>query len=317
MNAPLIKAFKLVYSDNSMSFITHHGLTEPIQTERGVRQGCPLSPTLFAMGINHILQDLTKREEGVSVHGIKLNNMSFADDLALLANSGSDLQKLLDLTADSLRKVGLRLNASKCEYIAHTERLHKAPKLELEFEGQKHTIARHLGASRYLGIWISSDLDRETGINKVWERCQVRLEILSNKATYTEDVIHAINTKILPSILYSRPLMTPTKQQMEALEHIISVVARKRMPRNILKSLLYLNRDTEPGWGLNKLGDRLETDRGAKLLQILNACEQLTALGFNPGSPSSSSKGSGGSTNRKVSRLSGLWYLPQHAHNGK
>ena len=156
VDAPLIKAIKLLYSDNSMSFITHHGLTKPVQTERGVRQSCPLSPTHFAMGIKQMLPDLTLRTEGVSVHGIKLNNLSFADDLALLAISTSDLRNLLELVTVSLGKVGLRLNASKCEYIARMERPSVVPKLVLEYEGQKHAIARHLGASRYLGIWISA-----------------------------------------------------------------------------------------------------------------------------------------------------------------
>ena len=65
------------------------GCTQQIQCDKGVRQGCPLSPTLFALYTNDLMSEL-------SGFGVKLVNQSvkglmYADDVALIAESGADL----------------------------------------------------------------------------------------------------------------------------------------------------------------------------------------------------------------------------------
>ena len=81
--------------------------------------------------------------------------------------------------------------------------------------------------SRYLGIWIGGDLSWGKGMSLVFEKTAKQLETAASKISNTEDMITLINCKVIPSIMYSLVLMTPSKEQIETLEHIISLAARK------------------------------------------------------------------------------------------
>ena len=70
-------------------------LGEWVPIQKGVRQGCVLSPDLFSLyseKIMNTVQDL----EGVQIGDMNINNLRYADDTALIADSNEKLQKILD-----------------------------------------------------------------------------------------------------------------------------------------------------------------------------------------------------------------------------
>jgi len=70
--------------------------TEWFQVEAGVRQGCILSPILFAIFIDGLVAAVKRVRVSSTMKSLKLNILLFADDVVLLADSSQDLQKLLD-----------------------------------------------------------------------------------------------------------------------------------------------------------------------------------------------------------------------------
>jgi len=86
---------------------------------KGARQGCVTSPDFFNLYADKILSHLEDRE-GISVGGRNLNNLRYADDTTLMADSESKLQKLLDVLVQENGNRGLKVNIKKSMVISHS-----------------------------------------------------------------------------------------------------------------------------------------------------------------------------------------------------
>ena len=83
--------------------------TEWFSLDAGLRQGCILSPILFAVFIDGLARRVTKK----TLADLNVNILLFADDLVLIGHNRQDLQKLLDLVFEYSRKWGFQFNTVK------------------------------------------------------------------------------------------------------------------------------------------------------------------------------------------------------------
>ena len=76
---------------------TRHGTTDWFQIGKGVCQGCILSPCLFNLCAEYIMRNagLDEAQVGVKISGRKINNLRYADDTTLMAESEEELKSLL------------------------------------------------------------------------------------------------------------------------------------------------------------------------------------------------------------------------------
>ena len=76
---------------------TGHGATDWFQIRKGVRQGCILSPCLFNLYAEYIMRNagLEETQAGIKTAGKNLNNLRYADDTTLMAESEEELKSLL------------------------------------------------------------------------------------------------------------------------------------------------------------------------------------------------------------------------------
>ena len=83
------------------------------QMGKGVHQGCILSPSLFNLHAEYIMQNarLDDTQTGIKIAGIKVNNLRYADDTTLMAESKEELKKLLMKVKEESEKVGLKLSS--------------------------------------------------------------------------------------------------------------------------------------------------------------------------------------------------------------
>ena len=99
---------------------TGHGTRECFQIGQGVRQGCILSPCLFNFYAEYIMRNagLEEAQAGIKISGRNINNLRYADDTTLMAESEEVLKSLLMKVKEESEKVGLKLNIQKTKIMA-------------------------------------------------------------------------------------------------------------------------------------------------------------------------------------------------------
>ena len=94
---------------------TGHGTTDWFQIRKGIHQGCILSPCLFNLYGDYIMQNagLDESQVGIKIAGRNINNLSYADDVALMVEIEEELKSLLMKEKEESEKVGLKSNIQK------------------------------------------------------------------------------------------------------------------------------------------------------------------------------------------------------------
>ena len=95
-------------------------MTERFQIGKGVHQGCILSPCLFNLYAEYIMRNtgLVEAQAGIKTVGRNVNNLRYADDTTLMAESEEEWKGLLMKVKEDNEKVGLKLNIQKTEIMA-------------------------------------------------------------------------------------------------------------------------------------------------------------------------------------------------------
>ena len=86
-----------LYAGQEATVRTGHRTTDWFQIGKGVRQGCILSPFLFNFYAEYIMRNagLDEVQAGIKIAGRNINNLRYADDTTLMAQSEEELQSLL------------------------------------------------------------------------------------------------------------------------------------------------------------------------------------------------------------------------------
>ena len=109
-----------LYAGQEATVRTGHGTTEWFQIRKGVHQGCILSPCLFNLYTEYIMRNagLNEAQAGIKIAKRNINNLRYADDVILMAESEEELKSLLMKVKEESEKVGLKLNIQKTKIMA-------------------------------------------------------------------------------------------------------------------------------------------------------------------------------------------------------
>ena len=107
------------YAGQEARVRTGHGTTDWFQIGKGIRQGCILSPCLFNFYGEYIIRNagLEEVQAGIKIAGRNINNLRYAEDSTLMAES-KELNSLLMKVKEKSEKVGLKLIIQKTKIMA-------------------------------------------------------------------------------------------------------------------------------------------------------------------------------------------------------
>ena len=93
----MICLLRNLYASQEATVRIGHGTTDWFQIEKAVRQGCILSPCLFNLYAEYIMRNagLEEAQAGIKIAGRNINNLRYADDITLMAESEEELKSLL------------------------------------------------------------------------------------------------------------------------------------------------------------------------------------------------------------------------------
>ena len=174
-----------LYAGQEATVRTGHGTTDWFPIGKGVRQGCILSPCLLNLYAEYITRNtgLEEAQAGIKIAGRNINNLRYANDTTLTAESEEELKSLLMKVKEESEKVGLKLNIQKTKIMA------SGPITSRETDGETvETVSDFiLGGSK-----ITADGDCSHEIKR---RLLLRRKVMTN----------------LDNILKSRHITLPTK----------------------------------------------------------------------------------------------------------
>ena len=116
----LICLLRNLYAGQEATVRTGHGTTDWLQIGKGVHKGCILSPCLFNLYAEYVMRNagLEEAQAGIKIARRNINNLKYADDTTIMAESEVELKSLLMKVKEESGKGGLKLNMQKTEIMA-------------------------------------------------------------------------------------------------------------------------------------------------------------------------------------------------------
>src|SRR5574337_945777 len=149
----LICLLRNLYAGQEATVRPGHGTTDWFQIGKGVCQGCILSPCLFNLYAEYIMRNagLDEAQAGIKIAGRNINNLRYADETTLMAESKEELKSLLMKVKVESEKVGLKLNVQKTKIMASST----ITSWEIDGETVEQCQTLFVGAPRSLQMVIA------------------------------------------------------------------------------------------------------------------------------------------------------------------
>lgn len=160
----ILKSLISYYSD-SMAIVQNDGENSNIfETSIGVKQGGPLSPRLFSMYVEDLIDEIDNNGLGVKIENIEINIIMYADDILLVSSSYKNLQKLLKITEEYGKKWEIKFNPEKTLFMEFGNN-HKNLKEKTVLKFDQKEIKK-VDKMKYLGINYNRKLNNKDHMNK-------------------------------------------------------------------------------------------------------------------------------------------------------
>ena len=224
-----ISITKKLYENCSCQVIHKGKLTSPFAVNTGVRQGCMLSPMIFLIVIDWIMRKTTSgNNTGIQwTFSKKLEDLDFADDVALLSHRLQHAQSKLNRLSEEARKVGLKINKGKTEVM----RVNSEQDTPIQLDEE---VLMDANSFIYLGSIVGkdggTDDDIKSRINKARLAFNSLRPVWNSRALSLKNKIRIFNTNVKSVLLYGSETWKVAKTTTNKLQTFVN-----RCLRRILK----------------------------------------------------------------------------------
>lgn len=156
VHGDFLHAMQALYATVPMGVQFADGMSSTFESLLGVKQGCPLSPTLFGIFIDDFQAELETGSAAFALPtlaGVQTPALLYADDLALVSTSTAGLQAQLDLLQVYSKRWRLTVNVKKTKVVVYTRPRSKVPPPQLTYMADPIEV---LASFRYLGVDMHS-----------------------------------------------------------------------------------------------------------------------------------------------------------------
>ncbi len=200
--------------------------SEPFRFKKGTFQGDPLSPILFILVFNPIVQYLKQFETS---HGYCLNDqhiitLPYADDFILVTNNKLKHQKLMNEISRITKSMDLHLKPSKCKTLSICSG--QAKPIPYTIEGKQLTLVKD-SAEKFLGSWITFSGTSSEVFTKIRQKITTMLSNIDSSLVRGEYKLRVYTKYMLQSIRFLLTVHDLTKSQRDSLDSVTTKYIKK------------------------------------------------------------------------------------------
>ena len=237
------------YEGMTCKVVHDRQLTDAFQVKTGVRQGCLLSPFLFLLAIDWVMKTSTAQtRNGIQwTLWTQLDDLDFADDLALLSHTQQQMQEKTDAVAETSACLGLNIHRGKSKVL----KVNAANTTPIRLENEALEEVENF---TYLGSTVDkqggTDADIQTRIGKARTAFHQLKNVWGSTDLTTNIKIRIFNTIVKPVLLYGAETWRTTVTTMKRIQTFINTCLRRilqiRWPDRISNEELWQRTRQQP-----------------------------------------------------------------------
>uniref|UniRef100_A0A4W2FEY3 RNA-directed DNA polymerase n=1 Tax=Bos indicus x Bos taurus TaxID=30522 RepID=A0A4W2FEY3_BOBOX len=266
-----------LYAGQEATVRTGHGTTDWFQIRKGVRQGCILSPCLFNLYAEYIMRNagLEEAQAGIKIAGRNINNLRYADDTTLMAESEEELKSLLMKMKDKSEKVGLKLNIQKTKITA------SGPTTSWQIDGETvKTVADFI----FGGTKVTADGDCSHEIKRHLSLGRKAMTNLKCRDITMPTKVRLVKAMVFPVVMNGCDSWTIKKAECQRIDAFELWYWRRllRVPWTARRSNQSILKEISPEYSLEGLL-KLKLQYFGHLMQRVDSLEKTLMLGGTGG----------------------------------
>ena len=277
-NEDLIELIMDSYRGATSRYVANGETSQPIFLNRGVRQGCPLAPTLFNLCVEGLLERLTKQEaDGFGVGDKRITVQAYADDILLLSDTEQGLKNLASTLERFCAATNLTINVDKCRTMSYIVTANRRTTADVTFElrGQPVKTVSLTDYMEYLGcpIAITKEAKMEHARGRTLEVLGMVNRVRMSHLTFVQ-TLDSLKRFIVPKLDYELANGVCPKGELEMLDQQMRCALQDLLGKQSMPIEFFYTAWKDGGLGLPKLVERWSVLQIRTFLNMLQAPDE-------------------------------------------
>ena len=219
-----------MYTDTKAKYSLGNIESDWVKLEKGVRQGCVLSPLLFSLYTEELATRIRNMDKGIKVGNSNLGILLYADDVVLIADDRDRLQEMLDVVDGYGKEFSLSFNRNKCGVLVMNETGNNIEQFRLGNLGISNVEQYNYLGVTFTKLGIGQAIkERISRANQWWGRLGSIVSFRSNKYEVVRGIWKSV---AVPGLLYGMDTVRWSQENLEKMEKIQNRVGRLGLGAN-------------------------------------------------------------------------------------
>jgi hypothetical protein len=166
LHGKFLEILKSMYARTESCVRIGGSLTDWFDVRNGVKQGCILSPILFSLFLEDLVQEIKDLGKGVVCERAIVSLLLFADDMVLIAPNPQSLHLMLATVSDWCQRMGIKMNLEKTKIMHFRKKHRNRPRCSYTFT-TREGIIEYVHEYKYLGVHINEHLNWEESLSRI------------------------------------------------------------------------------------------------------------------------------------------------------